>query len=320
MDNEVELLRKRFQGFANRLIPNMRTRYTKQHHKGHMEIIEENNFPTMCRLILSEDCCSRYTPCPNSGTVKISPPTAAKFLCGETQNPSPATIQKLTSYLDAAEPIQEEIGDWLYDHPFYGKMPDFKNPYFGIKKDDLKRNGISLDDIAEMDDVSDEIFEERLAKHYRHYSMEEIVESEKEEPLSVSLEEGEQNEEDALQSEIKLLAEESRQPVGERQNISGIQNYRGSGLLDSYSYDVPEGAWEGRLDLHAWGKSTNLLCFFTDIKSGEKYRLSVFSRGGYCPNEGGPELDKEQVGSVFKIKTSYSKNGKPKFMSAEKLP
>ena len=87
--------------------------------------------------------------------------------------------------------------------------------------------------------------------------------------------------------------------------------------LTEYKYDAPEGEWIGRLDTRAWGKSQNLLLYFTDINTAEKYRLSVFSRNSYKPYKSDLSFRKEQLGKSYKISTSKSKNGLPKFLTAE---
>ena len=104
-----------------------------------------------------------------------------------------------------------------------------------------------------------------------------------------------------------------------RQNITGIQNHPHSEKLSEYSMEVPENAWIGRLDDLAWGKSSNLFCFLTEISTGNKYRLSVFSQQNYKPSKEGPAFDEEPCGGIFEIKTEKSKKGFPKFMSAKKL-
>ena len=104
-----------------------------------------------------------------------------------------------------------------------------------------------------------------------------------------------------------------------QQQIHGIQNHPDQNTLAAYSAEVPAGVWQGRLDYQAWGKSTNLFCYFTDTTSGERYRLSVFSRGSYKPYNGGPAFDQEEIGGVFEVTTALSKNGLAKFMAAEKV-
>lgn len=105
-----------------------------------------------------------------------------------------------------------------------------------------------------------------------------------------------------------------------RQDIKGLNNHPDLMKLREYGMDAPEGAWTGRLDDMAWGKSQNLFCYFMDTKSGQKYRLSVFSQKAYKPSKGGPAFDEEPVGGYYEITTGKSKNGLSTFLSASKLP
>lgn len=104
-----------------------------------------------------------------------------------------------------------------------------------------------------------------------------------------------------------------------RQRIHGVKDHPEETSLKEYSPDVPEGTYTVQLDYHAWGKSTNLFCYFTDTGTGAKYRLSVFSRSNYQPYNGDIAFDQEEVGGVFEITTALSKNGLPKFLSAQKV-
>jgi hypothetical protein len=52
--------------------------------------------------------------------------------------------------------------------------------------------------------------------------------------------------------------------------------YRHIANADEYEFGCPEGTWTARLDQKAWGKSINLLLYFTDATTGRKYWFSVF--------------------------------------------
>jgi len=82
--------------------------------------------------------------------------------------------------------------------------------------------------------------------------------------------------------------------------------------------EAPNGEWVGRLDDRAWGDRCNLFCYFSDVATGQTIRLSVFSSNSYRPYQRGPAFDEEAIGGVFRIRTSPSKNGLPKFLSAER--
>ncbi len=90
-----------------------------------------------------------------------------------------------------------------------------------------------------------------------------------------------------------------------------------SDLLGAYGNNAPDGSWTGRLDDRAWGKSANLLCYFTDTGTGEQHRLSVFFDKEYRPAKGGPAMDEEPLGQVFRITTKPGRTGLPRFMTAE---
>lgn len=103
-----------------------------------------------------------------------------------------------------------------------------------------------------------------------------------------------------------------------RQKIYGLKDHPEFEILKKYSTQVLEGTYQVQLDFMAWGKSTNLFCFFTELQAGDCFRLSVFNRNLYKPYNEGPAFDKEQIGCLYQITTSLSKNGLPKFMSARK--
>jgi len=105
-----------------------------------------------------------------------------------------------------------------------------------------------------------------------------------------------------------------------RQSIKGYNpNHPNYDEFSNYQPLVPEGKYKVQLDFHAWGKSTNLFCFFTDIDSGEKYRLSVFSRQDYKPYNGSIPFDEEPVGGHFYITVKSKNSEKPsQFLDAEK--
>jgi hypothetical protein len=101
--------------------------------------------------------------------------------------------------------------------------------------------------------------------------------------------------------------------------ISGFKAHPDRDMLTQYSFDVPVGTWLGTLQAVAWGKSHNLLCYFTSEEDGSRYILSTFWNSQFRPHDTGPEFDKEAIGSVYQITTAMSKNGRTKFVSAELL-
>ncbi|WP_285139549.1 hypothetical protein [Sphingomonas zeae] len=101
-----------------------------------------------------------------------------------------------------------------------------------------------------------------------------------------------------------------------REPIYGLPDHP-SNQLGAYRTDAPDGQWTGRLDDRAWGKSANLFCYFTDIVSAEGYRLSVFFDKEYRPADGGPAMDLEPLGRMFRITTRQGKKGLSRFLIAE---
>lgn len=101
--------------------------------------------------------------------------------------------------------------------------------------------------------------------------------------------------------------------------IKGLGYHPNIAVLNTYTDDLPEGSWEGRLDDRAWGKSTNLFCYFTNLQTGQKHRLSVFQRSQYKPYKHGPSFRAAGIGEAYRIETAMSKNGFPKFVSATKI-
>lgn len=105
-----------------------------------------------------------------------------------------------------------------------------------------------------------------------------------------------------------------------RQQIPGLDAHPHKDALREYDMQVPDGLWTGSLDYLAWGRASNLLCYFTDEATGRKHRLSVFSRQSYKPYQGGPAFDEEAPGGRFEIATGRSKRSDlPKFLAARKI-
>ena len=101
--------------------------------------------------------------------------------------------------------------------------------------------------------------------------------------------------------------------------ISGFKAHPDRDKLAQYSFDVPVGIWLGTLQAVAWGKSHNLLYYFTDEENGNRYILSTFWNRQFRPHGDGPEFDKAAIGSVYEVTTEMSKNGRAKFVSARLL-
>jgi hypothetical protein len=65
------------------------------------------------------------------------------------------------------------------------------------------------------------------------------------------------------------------------------EDFRAITNWEEYELDCPEGGWTGRLDLKAWGKSKNLILYFSDVATGRKYWFSVFHPNGYKTRDNG---------------------------------
>jgi hypothetical protein len=46
------------------------------------------------------------------------------------------------------------------------------------------------------------------------------------------------------------------------------KDFRAITNWNDYEHDCPEGGWTGRLDQKAWGKSKNLILYFSDVADG----------------------------------------------------
>ncbi len=86
-----------------------------------------------------------------------------------------------------------------------------------------------------------------------------------------------------------------------------------------YSFAAPEGEWTAQLDYLRWGKSSNLLCYFTDLDTGEKYFFSAFNDAGYGPRDQSINFRYEMPGTQYRVKTGHNARGKPYWLSAERI-
>jgi len=98
--------------------------------------------------------------------------------------------------------------------------------------------------------------------------------------------------------------------------------------LEPRDYDwqhPPEGSWIGRLDFKVWGQAANLVCYFTEISTGRKFRLSAFrpkTRTGsrYAPRDGAIDFSAEGIdGQAYRLQTGLNPKGNPAWFSAEQI-
>jgi hypothetical protein len=91
------------------------------------------------------------------------------------------------------------------------------------------------------------------------------------------------------------------------------------GLLTEYAYMPPIGQWEGKLIAKCWGNGMNIICFFEDVSTGEKYQLSAWrhQENVYRPKDDGIDFSQTGMeGQIFLIETKVSSKGKPVWLSA----
>jgi hypothetical protein len=95
------------------------------------------------------------------------------------------------------------------------------------------------------------------------------------------------------------------------------------GLADYAWQDVPIGAWRARLDFKAWGKGSglSLICCFTALDSGAKYRLTAYPGAPkdrrYAPRDRGIDFSEPGIeGRVYDVGIAVSRNGTPAWHTA----
>jgi hypothetical protein len=78
------------------------------------------------------------------------------------------------------------------------------------------------------------------------------------------------------------------------------------------------GTYKCQLDFTVWGKSGNLFCFFTNIETGEMYRLSVWFNQNYKPRKGEVSFKDANPETLYIIEIKAGKKGRlPTFVSAK---
>jgi hypothetical protein len=88
---------------------------------------------------------------------------------------------------------------------------------------------------------------------------------------------------------------------------------------------APDGAWRGRLIFKAWGKKTNLHCFFENLESGKTHSLCAFrSRDGsrrYSAKDGGVDFSEPGIeGRIYELQTGLNRKNNPAWTSAIHIP
>jgi len=95
-----------------------------------------------------------------------------------------------------------------------------------------------------------------------------------------------------------------------------------------YTYGpLPQGEWLGTLDAKIWGKSLNLVCYFTS-REGSKFCLSAFrvrtGKGAgkwYTPKDGNIDVSNEaiRVGNEYKLHTGRNNRNNPAWYSIQEV-
>lgn len=88
-----------------------------------------------------------------------------------------------------------------------------------------------------------------------------------------------------------------------------------------YTFGCPEGKWSARLDNKAWGKgkAQNLILYFSEIGTDQKFWFSVFWNKNYGADDGGGPNFKTEVepGAVLELTTAKSaRTGNPQLKTA----
>jgi hypothetical protein len=91
------------------------------------------------------------------------------------------------------------------------------------------------------------------------------------------------------------------------------QSFRTVENWADYTFGCPEGKWTPQLDNKSWGKGKvgNLILYFSEIGTDNKYWLSIFWDNGYCADDEALSFRNVEPGSVLELTTAKTKTGKP---------
>lgn len=91
-------------------------------------------------------------------------------------------------------------------------------------------------------------------------------------------------------------------------------------MSNEYQVELPEGEWEGRLLAKSQGRSNNIICFFEDINTGSRYRISAFKSkrdDSYSAKDYAVNFAENNIeGNVYLLKTGKNSVGNPAWLSA----
>lgn len=99
------------------------------------------------------------------------------------------------------------------------------------------------------------------------------------------------------------------------------QSFRTVENWADYAFGCPEGKWTARLDNTSWGRGKvgNLILYFSEIGTDNKYWFSVFWGNGYCADDEGLSFPDVEPGTALELTTAKTKTGKPRLLAAAKV-
>lgn len=118
-----------------------------------------------------------------------------------------------------------------------------------------------------------------------------------------------------------MVLEDSRRALSYRSAVeAGLE-------LQSYAWaDVPQGKWDARLDFKVWSNNTaagHLVCYFTALNDGRRYRLSAFRTSKsadrrYTPKDGIIDFSSQSLnGQNFSLTIGRTAKSQVSWLAAE---
>jgi hypothetical protein len=99
-----------------------------------------------------------------------------------------------------------------------------------------------------------------------------------------------------------------------------LPSYKDIPYRSLYTFDCPVGVWRACLDAKAWGRQQNLIMYFSQSDTGNKYCICVFKPSYYKPEDGRFAFRVQgQPGEFFELETAQTRTGRTKLLSARIL-
>jgi hypothetical protein len=96
---------------------------------------------------------------------------------------------------------------------------------------------------------------------------------------------------------------------------------RAAGLHEAT--DPPMGTWQGKLIAKAWGRHTNVLCYFEHSETGEIHRCSAYKnwkKSIYSSRDDVIDFSQEGIeGNSYLLETGLNKNGNVSWLKSSLL-